>query len=269
MGRIAELHVYPIKSCRGIRLERALLQPQGLQYDREWLVTGSDGRFITQREQPRLALVAPQVSGDTLRVGAPGLADLELPLAARGAPCEVTVWRDRCRAFDCGPQAANWFTELLGTPARLVRFDPDHTRLSDPQWTQGLPASTRFSDGFALLAISLASLQDLNARLPRPLPMDRFRPNLVLDAIAAYGEDGLDRCAISDEIELRAVKACTRCVVTTTDQRTGVAAGDEPLRTLRSYRWDRALNGVTFGQNLIVVRGGGAQLAVGDRLRSL
>jgi hypothetical protein len=269
MGRIAELHIYPIKSCRGVQCEHALLHSHGLHYDREWMVTRPDGRFITQREQPRLALIAPRLSGDTLCVSAPGVADLVLPLALHGESCEVTVWRDRCRALDCGPQASRWFTGLLGTPARLVRFDPAHTRHSDPLWTQGLPASTRFSDGFALLGISRASLQDLNARLPQPLPMDRFRPNLVLDGMAAYAEDALGRCGIGDDIELRAVKACTRCVVTTTDQRTGVAAGDEPLRTLRGYRWDGALNGVTFGQNLIVVRGEGASLSVGDLLRSL
>jgi hypothetical protein len=184
----------------------------------------------------------------------------------RGGETQVTVWRDRCRAFEQGEPAARWLSTLLGRPVRLVRFDPAQRRLSDTAWTGTLEAPNRFSDGFALLAISLASLADLNARLPAPLPMDRFRPNLVLDGLPPYGEDLLADL-VAGEITLRRVKPCTRCSITTTNQATGTVEGEEPLRTLRSYRWDKALRGVTFGQNLVVVSGAGARLRVGLQLR--
>jgi uncharacterized protein YcbX len=134
-------------------------------------------------------------------------------------------------------------------------------------WTGGLDAYSRFADGFALLVISLASLEDLNARLPEPLPMNRFRPNLVLDGLAPYGEDAVGDLRVG-EVRLRRVKPCTRCSITTTDQATGVVDGNEPIRTLRTYRWDAALRGVTFGQNFIVVSGAGADLRVGTELRA-
>jgi hypothetical protein len=156
-------------------------------------------------------------------------------------------------------------SELLGRPLRLVRFDQSRVRLSDLAWTGGLAAPNLFSDGFPLLAIARASLADLNSRLAVPLPMDRFRPNLVLDGLPPYGEDALGDL-IAGALRLRRVKPCTRCSITTTNQGTGAVEGDEPLRTLKSYRWDRALRGVTFGQNLIVVAGAGSRLTVGHPL---
>ena len=266
MITLARLHVYPVKSCRGVACDEALLTPAGLEYDREWMIVTSAGRFVTQREEPRLALVATALGDGTLTLTAEGAGRLVVPLDFRGNAVAATVWGDRCGAFDQGEPAARWLSELLGRSVRLVRFDPAHTRLSDAAWTRGLAAPNHFSDGFALLAISLASLDDLNARLAVPLPMDRFRPNLVLDGLPAYGEDGLEDL-VADRVRLRRAKACTRCSVTTTNQATGRVEGDEPLLTLRSYRWDAALRGVTFGQNLIVVAGAGARLRAGLELR--
>jgi hypothetical protein len=262
---IAGLHVYPVKSCRGVAVTDALLGAAGLEYDREWMVVTPEGRFVTQRDAPRLARVAAGVGAEALTLSAAGAGGVSVPLDLRGAATAVTVWRDRCRAFDQGEDAARWLGEFVGRPLRLVRFDNAGRRLSDTAWTGGREAPHRFSDGFALLAVSRASLDDLNARLPVPLPMDRFRPNLVLDGLPPYGEDGLGDL-LADTVRLRRVKPCTRCVITTTDQFTGTVAGDEPLRTLRSYRWDAALRGVTFGQNLIVVAGAGAHLRVGQDL---
>jgi uncharacterized protein YcbX len=262
---IAGLHVYPVKSCRGVAATQALLTAAGLEHDREWMVVTPEGRFVTQRDEPRLALVVAGLDAGALTLSAAGAGGVAVPFDLRGAATAVTVWRDRCRAFDQGEDAARWLGEFVGRPLRLVRFDDAGRRLSDTAWTGGVAAANRFSDGFALLAISRASLDDLNARLPAPLPMDRFRPNLVLDGLPPYGEDGLGDL-LAATVRLRRVKPCTRCVITTTDQVTGTIAGDEPLRTLKSYRWDAALRGVTFGQNLIVMAGAGAHLRVGQKL---
>jgi hypothetical protein len=226
------------------------------------------GRFLTQREEPRLATVEVALEERALVLSAPGSGSVRVALEPAGGPrVEVTVWDHRCQAFDQGEDAATWLGDLLGRPLRLVRFDPAQPRASSREWTGTVEAWTRFSDGFALLAISRASLDDLNARLPRPLPVDRFRPNLVLEGLPAYGEDGLHDL-VAGPVRLRRVKPCTRCIITTTDQASGARDGEEPIRTLRRYRWDPALHGVTFGQNLIVVSGGGAQLRVGMGFRS-
>jgi uncharacterized protein YcbX len=283
MITLSALNVYPVKSCRGIPLASARLTAAGLEHDREWMIVTPEGRFLTQREDPRLARIAVALDEDALVLSADGVGELRVPhdggsgdasqsrtlkTSPTGPAVEVTVWRDHCRAIDAGEEAAGWLTALLGHPLRLVRFDPAHERRSDPAWTGGLRALNRFSDGFALLAISTASLADLNARLANPLPMNRFRPNLVLEGLPPYGEDELGDL-VAGELRLRRAKPCVRCIVTTTDQESGARAGDEPVRTLKSYRWDPALKGVTFGQNLIVVAGAGARLEVGMELRAL
>ena len=274
MVTLAELHVYPVKSCRGLAPGAARVTAAGLEHDREWMIVTPDGRFVTQREEPRLALVEVGLADGVLELAAAGAGAVRVPLAtgasgeeSSGTPVEVTVWRDRCRALDQGEAAAAWLGDLLGRPLRLVRFDPAHRRPSDLAWTGGREALNRFSDGFAMLAISRASLADLNGRLAQPLPMDRFRPNLVLDGLPPYGEDALHDL-VAGAVRLRRVKPCTRCSITTTDQATGTVEGEEPLRTLRTYRWDAALRGVTFGQNLIVVGGAGERLRTGMELQA-
>lgn len=267
MISLAALHLYPVKSCRGIALTEATVTEAGLEHDREWMVVTPEGRFVTQREAPRLALVVTGLDDVALTLAVPGTEPLVVPLESPATARQVTVWGDRCHAFDQGETAARWLSERLGRPLRLVRFDPAHRRLSNPTWTGGIEAPNRFSDGYALLAISRASLDDLNSRLSAPLPMDRFRPNLVLDGLPPYGEDTIGDL-VAGAVRLRRVKPCTRCVITTTNQATAEVEGDEPLRTLKSYRWDSALRGVTFGQNLIVVAGAGARLRAGVELRA-
>jgi uncharacterized protein YcbX len=264
---IASLFVYPVKSCRGIALPQARLTPRGLQHDREWMVVSRDGRFVTQREAPRLALVGTALHEDHLELTAPGLPTLAVPLQrpARGEPVEVTVWRDHVLAVDEGQAAADWFGEHLRRDVRLVRFDDARPRPTDPAWSQGLAGTSAFADGYPVLVLARASLDDLNARLPIPLPVDRFRPNLLLDGCAPYAEDVI-RGLESEQMRLRIVKPCTRCVITTMDQATAVLQGEEPLRTLKTYRWDGSLHGVKFGQNAIVERPG--LLEVGVRLTS-
>jgi hypothetical protein len=266
-ARVAALRVHPVKSCRGIALARARLAATGLERDRHWMWVRPDGRFLTQREEPRLAVVETALAADHLELRAPGLPPLRVPFGAAGSAVEVAIWRDRCRGLDQGEEAARWGSRHLAQPVRLVAFDPSRPRASDPAWTGGAPARTEFSDGFALLVLSEASLAGLNARLAAPLPMDRFRPNLVLAGVGAHDEDRIDELASASGVRLRLVKPCTRCRITTTDQATGEVRGDEPLRTLAGYRLDRELRGVAFGQNAIVVAGAGRELRVGEELR--
>jgi uncharacterized protein YcbX len=263
---IGALYIYPVKSARGIALEAACLTATGLAQDRRWMIVGDSGRGITQRELPRLALLVPTLSATALQLQAPSMPDISIALSQQGERCAVSVWDHHCDAFDEGPHIAQWLQEFLGRECRLVRFDPLHRRLSDHQWTGGFEAQTQFADAFALLALSRASLDELNGRLMRPLPMNRFRPNIVLDGIDAFDEDRIDE--LSDGVvRLKPVKPCTRCKITTTNQDTGCVEDDEPLRTLKSYRYDAALRGVCFGQNLIVLAGAGARLQRGQSLQ--
>lgn len=263
---VSSLHIYPVKSCRGISLPITELTPRGLARDREWMVVDAAGRFLTQRELPRMALVKTEFAADHLRLSAPGQSEfLELPLAERTLPHRpVRVWDDDCEALDEGEEAAEWFGRFLGKSARLVRFDPAHRRLSSHEWTRSVDAENRFSDAFPVLIISEESLDELNRRLTSPLPMNRFRPNIVVRGSGAHGEDHIDALD-GDGFEIRLVKPCVRCRITATDQATA-EVGKEPLQTLATYRRDAVLEGVTFGMNGIVAARPGARLAVGMRL---
>ncbi len=258
---IAALYVHPVKSCAGIALALADALPTGLAHDREWMVIDPEGRFVTQREAPRMALVQTALDDGGLKLAVGG-ASLKVPFEHDGAVRTVSVWRSKVPAFDAGEEAATFFSDFLGRPLRLVRFDARHARLSNREWTAGLKAPNLFSDGYPVLVATEASLADLNARIGgAPLPMSRFRPNIVLGGVGAWAEDGiLDFRA--GEVELRIVKPCTRCVVTTTDQVRGEPDGVEPIRTLMTFRNDRRVGGVTFGQNAIIRRPG--RLAVGN-----
>jgi hypothetical protein len=262
--RIAGLYRYPVKSARGEALASARLAATGLEHDREWLVVDDRGIFQTQRERPRLATLSVATDGETWTMSAPGQPALRLPREFAGDACRVRIWRDRCAAIDAGDAAASWLSAWLGGTCRLVRFDPAERRLSSREWTGDVAALNQFSDGFPVLVLGNASLADLAARAGRPFPVERFRPNLVLDGLDAYGEDRIDELAVG-AVRLRLVKPCTRCVITATDQACGERDGEEPLRTLRSYRYDARLQGVTFAQNAVIVAGIGATLAVGDR----
>jgi len=222
------------------------------------MVVDGAGQFLSQRSHSRLALVVPSIRGDKLRVDAPGMPTLEIPLRPSTAvTTTVAVWDDVCSASWVGASAAEWFSEFLGCECSLVHMAEDVLRPADPVFA---PASSKvsFADGFPFLLISEQSLADLNRRLAEPLPMNRFRPNLVVAGGEPYDEDGWSQLEIGG-IRLRVVKPCGRCVVTTTDQTTG-ERGKEPLRTLATYR---KRNGeVMFGQN--VVHEGPGHLRVGD-----
>jgi len=259
---LTDLHIYPVKSCRGISLQDARIAPTGLTDDRHWMLVRPNGRFITQREYPRMALISTQVNDEALTLGAPYMANLKVPRNGTGDTRPVTVWKFDGRGVDCGDAAAAWASQYLETPLRLVRFDVDTPRVCSPEWTGDTRAVTEFADGYPILVISRASLAELNSRLPKALPMERFRPNLVIDGVDAYAEDRIHELR-AGPVSLRIVKPCTRCSITTTDQQTGTLDGVEPLATLKTYRNDRELKGVKFGQNAIVVDGSGSHLRVG------
>ena len=266
-ANITDLNIYPVKSCRGMPLAAAELTPTGLLHDRHWMLVRPNGRFVTQRELPRMALIGARVGGDGLTLTAPGMPTLNVPRVVAGESRPVTVWKFDGRGIDCGAEAAAWASRYLETDLSLVAFDVDTPRTCSPDWTQGVHAITEFADGFPVLVISRASLDDLNTRLASksqpPLPMERFRPNVVIDGVGAFDEDRMHELRIGG-VTLRMVKPCTRCAITTTDQRTGTLDGVEPLRTLKEFRFDRELKGVCFGQNAIVVSGVGERLRVGD-----
>jgi len=278
MATISQLNIYPIKSCAGIGLDQARVFAHGLEYDRHWMLVDADGRFVTQRTMPRMALIRPELLGDELVVHAPGRTPFHTPLdasALRDADrIEVTVWRSTLAALDAGADAAQWFSGFLGAPVRLVRFDPAAQRIANRDWTGDTIAPLRFADGYPLLVIGQASLDDLNARLAQrnvdPIQMNRFRPNLVVSGIEAYEEDYIDTLRIATAagaLTLRIVKPCTRCPIPTIDQSSGAPDPrwpHEPTDTMSAYRADARMDGqLTFGQNAVITEGAGNALAVG------
>ena len=272
---LSALSVYPLKSCAGISLSESLLGPTGLDYDREWMITDAHGDMITQRELPRMALVQPAFKGSELMLRAPGMLALHLRLDTVEQATRVRVWDDEVKAFDMGALAAQWFSDYLGKPLRLVRFDPDQQRLSSPEWTGDLQAENAFADGFPLLVASTASLRDLNARLrargQSEVTMQRFRPNLVLDGLQAFDEDHLQEIVIATDtgpVRLRLVKPCARCSIPNVDP-ASAATSNEPGDTLAGFRADARVNGgITFGMNAIIVEGQESMLRVGQQIQA-
>jgi len=245
---LSALHLYPIKSSAPLAVEAARVQTRGLEYDRRWMVVDADGRFITGRELPRLTLVVAQPGPEGLSLSAPRMPTLSVPIPLAEATRPVTVWKNEVAAKPAGASADQWLSEFLQRPAHLVHMDAAVTRpMTDPKSQAGDEVS--FADAFPLLLISRAALEGLNERLAKPVSMLQFRPNLVVDGVAAHAEDGWKRIRIG-EVEFDVAKACTRCVFTTVDPVRGEKDPDgEPLRTLIGYR--RTPEGVTFGQNLI------------------
>lgn len=271
--RVTALYTYPVKSCARLVHDTIALEARGPVYDRRWMVVsaapGEEGRFLTQRELPNLALAQPALSADALCLTAPGLPEIRVPLERdNGATKRVVVWRDTCDAVDEGDEAAGWFSELIGYPARLVRMADGYVRRVDPRYSPEF-AQVGFADAYPLLIIQQASLDDLNQRLAArgkaPVPMSRFRPSIVIDGGAPFAEDNWRRIEIAG-LPLDIVKPCARCVTTTVDQAAGrIPDHEEPLATLATFR--KSERGVLFGQNA-VHRALGC-LRVGDGVRVL
>jgi len=254
------LVVYPIKSASGISVSEWEVDDFGLRHDRRFMVVDHSGEFLTQRDHPRMALIAPELTDGHLKVSAPGMPTLELPLEPKPIVLtRVTVWDDSCEASWMGESAAGWFSDFLGFACSLVHMPSETRRPTNPAYdTTGSRVS--FADAYPFLLISEESLADLNGRLADPLPMNRFRPNLTIAGAGAFHEDRWARIEIGG-LALNVVKPCDRCVITTTDQVT-TKRGVEPLRTLATYR--KVGGKVMFGQN--AVHEGRGSLRVGDRV---
>ncbi|MCX7660002.1 MAG: MOSC N-terminal beta barrel domain-containing protein [Caldimonas manganoxidans] len=273
--RVGALYVHPIKSCAAVPVHEALLIETGLEFDRAWMVVDEHGHFLSQRELPRMALIRPTLRAADMVLRAPGMLTLHIAYDTVEGPTRVTVWNDAVPAYDMGDLAAQWFSDFLGRRVRLVRFDPEHKRLSSLEWTGGLEAENQFTDGFPLLVLTRAALDELNTRLaaqglPAASP-ERFRPNLVLDAVdetlTAHAEDHLQELQIDTDdgpVRLKLVKPCVRCSIPDVDPvtaDTGHAIGD----ALAGYRADPRMDGgLTFGMNAIVLEGVERLLRVGQ-----
>jgi len=273
--RIAALYTYPIKSCAGITSDTLRFDDLGPLDDRRWMLVDDAGEFLTQREVPALALVRPSRLDDGLRVLAPGMPALTVP-GTGGERRATYCWDDRCAGFDEGVEARVWFSEYLGRPARLLRFDAGAPRTASRNWAGDAAghagALTRFTDGFPLLVVSRASLLALNLRLAQQGLADagivQFRPNVVLDGLDAFEEDLLDTFttvpARGPAVTLRLVKPCTRCTIPEVDLGTGRHEAGI-LQVLATFRADPKLGGApTFGQNAVVADGLDGTLRVGD-----
>lgn len=259
---LSEIFIYPIKSLGGISVQQAEVEDRGLRYDRRWMLIDTEGNFLTQRQHAQMALlqVALQENGLSVTHKQGLLEPLIIPFDEQtDKEVSVTIWDDVCTALEVSDKISKWFTDALQMPARLVLMPTTTQRLVDQKYAQQ-GEIVSFADGYPFLMIGQASLDDLNSRLEKPIPMNRFRPNFVFRGGTAFAEDTFSNFTIG-ELSFRAAKPCARCVVTTINQSTGEKAA-EPLKILSTYR--RVNNKVMFGQNL--VHGGTGVLRVGDKL---
>jgi uncharacterized protein YcbX len=290
---ILSLHSYPVKSCAGIAHTHANIGVAGLALDRQWVVVDGNGRFMTQRTCARLALIQPGLEAERLTLSAPGMPPVHVAKPEHGSatpgipiPVPVRIFCSDTLGADEGDAVAHWLSAFLETPCRLLRLHPNAARMASPQhvdawraahqdWAPGFPAqhSFGFADGFPFLVTNQASLDELNEQMrvkgEPPIPMNRFRPNIVLDGLQAYEEDMLTGLRIGS-MRFALVKPCARCPVPNIDQDTAIAAR-EPGLTLAETR--RFSAGVLFGVNAVVDgagtgAGSGAQLSVGERVET-
>lgn len=260
---VSELYVYPIKSCRGVRLSSADVEERGFRWDRRWMLVDEQGTFLSQRALPGMARLEVQIAQSHLTVEAPGMGTLEVPLEPEpGGTVRTTIWSDTVRAEPYAEEVNRWFSAFLGVPCRLVRFPPQHRRHVDQRYAKG-NEHVAFTDGYPFLLVSEASLDDLNSRLRRPVPINRFRPNIVVGGCGAFAEDSWREFRISS-VTFHAVKPCARCRVITVDQATG-EIDEEPLRALSLFRSRGAK--VLFGQN--VLHTGSGRVSIGDPVHIL
>ena len=259
---VSRLYIHPIKSLAGIRVDAFTLTDRGPANDRRWMLVDAEGEFITQRRHPRMVLLHTSLEDGELAVREQGDPHdiLRIPAVPEmGESLQVRIWDDVCTALHPFTHASDWFSRKLDMDVRLVYMPEASHRAVDADYAPD-GAITGFTDGYPLLLIGEASLDDLNARLTIPVSMERFRPNIVMADAAAYAEDGLLRFTIGD-IGFSGVKRCARCVLTTIDPATGLG-GKEPLRTLAGYR---TVDGkVMFGMNIL--HQGTGMVRVGDRL---
>jgi uncharacterized protein YcbX len=251
---VSQINIFPIKSCRGISLPSGMMTRRGFEFDRQWMIVTDDGDFLTQRQLPTMSQILPQITAAQepsqeveMQLSAPGMSSLNFQSSTAGTSRQVVVWKDTCEATDEGDLVAEWLSAFLKTKCRLVRFSESFVRTVDEKYAKTREDQVGFADGFPFLLISESSLEDLNERMPQVLPMNRFRPNIVVRGCEPYAEDNWKTVNIG-KAKLHLVKPCARCVITCTDQDTS-KVGVEPLKTLAGFR--NEMNKILFGQNLV------------------
>ena len=265
MIQLSNLTYYPIKACRGFDVAESQVERMGLANDRRMMVVTPAGEFLTQREYPRLALVTPAVKNGMVTLSAPNFDSLQFGIQSTGTPTSVNIWKSKdVSAIDQGDESAQWFSNWLGVSVRLVHVDSNYKRKLNPDFAVSAEDHTGFADGYPILIISEASLLDLNSKLASTLPMNRFRPNIVVQNCEPFAEDTWKRIRIGD-VEMSLVKPCPRCVVTTIDKET-LEKSKEPLKTLATYRNQE--DGAMFGMNVIPLNEGEIKVGMSVELIS-
>jgi uncharacterized protein YcbX len=242
---VSQIWIYPLKSLGGIPMQRAQVLAKGLSLDRRWMLIDHDNTFMTQRVNHGMALFKTSLAGNQVRVSYQGSA-IDIPVTSQGPELNAVIWDDTVKVVEVDPVVSKWFTERLGSSCRLVSFPEANTRNVDPKYNLG-NTQVSLADGYPLLVIGEGTLDDLNSRMEKPLPMNRFRPNIVFTGGEPFIEDMWKNFKVGDN-GFAAVKPCGRCALPTVDQETGVM-GKEPLATLNKYR--KRDNKVLFGMNLI------------------
>ncbi|MEP6850133.1 MAG: MOSC domain-containing protein [Acidobacteriota bacterium] len=278
MMKISEINIYPVKSLKGIGLPEAQVEKRGLRHDRRWMLTDRSNVFFTQREFPRMATINVTIGDDSVKFTAKGSPQLLVPLVPGTQDRrQVTIWQNVCEGEVYQDEVNDWFSEILETDCQLVYMPEATERHVNERFDSGNDIVS-FADGYPLMLLGENSVAELNSRLPERLPMNRFRPNLVVSGSDAFAEGTWNRIRIGD-VTFRVVKPCVRCVMTTVDQATGEFDGKEPLKTLASYRMAKdvlpssyesmglSANGVLFGENLIPDSPG--RIALGDPVEAM
>jgi uncharacterized protein YcbX len=266
---LSEINIYPVKSLRGIPLSESIVERRGLQFDRRWMLVDQKNQFFTQREFPKMATLVPEIKGDGLQISA-GESRVLIPFETNSAEtARVKIWKSSCRARVYEDSINEFFRDVLETDCKLVVMPEETERRVNRFYAVKKDDHVSFADGYPFLLIGENSLADLNERLADAVPMNRFRPNLVVSGAGAFAEDGWKKIRIGEAI-FHIVKPCARCVMTTIDQIDGVKTGVEPLKTLAGFRVPKrsVKKKILFGQNLIA-ESAGAVLRVGDEFEIL
>ena len=275
---VSEINIYPIKSLKGIALRSAVVERRGFEFDRRWVIVDPAGKFLTQRELPKMATIKVSVWGDCLDVSSNGSGTLRIEPLFEGPRVATAVWERAGDAIRYDVDTNEWFSDVLGTEVELRYMPDDAGRPVRPVFSLD-DDKVGFADAYPVLLANAASMADLNSRMPTPLPMNRFRPNLVVGGADAWAEDGWSRIKVGDAV-FRVVKPSDRCVVTTIDQAKGESGGKEPLKTLATFRMSKDVfpdrfeafglppNSVLFAENLIPDTPG-VQVNVGDAVEVL
>lgn len=262
MLKLIDIYVYPIKSLGGIRLSEAVAQKRGLQYDRRWMLVDDKGVFMSQRKYSKMALLKTSFIDEELQVTAPDSSTITIFLNnSSDQIVSVKVWDSDCKGYEVGDRYNDWFSNQLDASCRLIYMGDQERQVDSTSIRKNEIVS--YADGYPYLIVGQASLDDLNNRLEKGVPMNRFRPNLVFSGGRQYEEDNWNDFQIGS-VKFDGVKPCSRCIMTTIDQRTGTK-GKEPLKSLSLYR--KKGNKIFFGLNACVKEGG--VIRVGDSLTSI